>query len=330
MLAPFTEALEDGDMRALCAQSLAEYPGFAAAVAGESGVDPQLRLEGIVSGAYGDDSERGLAGRAAALASEGVEHHLLDRPAALALEPALGKGVRSALLVRPEGAVDNRRLGRALVSACEHAGVAIVPDARELEVECDARRVLGVRSHRGFSPAAWVINAAGAWAGQIPGIPAEALPPIEPIKGQMLALAMPRGFLKRPLWVPGAYLVPRDDGRLLVGATVEHAGFDTRVSADGIRTLLDAALDAAPALRDFALTETWAGLRPGSPDGRPFIGPTPIEGLLTASGHYRNGILLTPITARLIADFVEGNEQGALTPWLPLRMKMHAGRTTVA
>ena len=105
---------------------------------------------------------------------------------------------------------------------------------------------------------------------------------------------------------PDAYLVPRDDGRLLVGATVESGGFDTRVTADGMRSLLDAALAAAPALRDFTLAETWAGLRPGSPDGRPFIGPTPLDGFYLATGHFRNGILLAPATATLVANVVAG------------------------
>jgi glycine oxidase len=309
MLAPHTEAIEDVQMQVLCSRSLAAYPAFVDAIAAESGVDPHLRLDGIVSGAYDESSEARLALRAAALEGDGIDHQLLDRPAALSLEPVLGKRVRSALLVRGEGTVDNRRLGRALTAAALAGGVTIVSDARDVAIECDERRVLGVRSHRGFAAASWVINAAGAWASQIAGVPASAVPPITPVKGQMLALAAPRGFLKRPLWVPGAYLVPRDDGRLLIGATVEHVGFDTRVTADGVRRLLDAALDAAPALRDFAVTETWAGLRPGTPDGRPLIGPTPIEGLLLATGHYRNGILLAPVTAHLVSDVGEEKER---------------------
>jgi glycine oxidase len=316
MLAPHTEAIEDAAMRALCAQSLAAYPAFSDAVAAESGVDPHLRLNGIVSGAYDEASEVRLGERAAAFRAGGIDHQLLDRPAALSLEPALGKRVRSALLVRGEGTVDNRRLGRALTAAAKGLGVIIVSDARDVAIECDERRVLGVRSHRGFAAASWVVNAAGAWAAQIAGVPAGAVAPVTPIKGQMLALAAPRGFLKRPLWVPGAYLVPRDDGRLLIGATVENVGFDVRVTAEGVRRLLDAALEAAPALRDFAVTETWAGLRPGTPDGRPLIGPTSIDGLLLATGHYRNGILLAPVTAQLIADVAEEKER--------------AGRTSVA
>ena len=117
----------------------------------------------------------------------------------------------------------------------------------------------------------------------------------------------PRGFVKRTTWVPGAYLVPRDDGRLLVGATVERVGFDTRVTAAGMRGLLDAALAAAPMLGDFTVSETWAGLRPGTPDGRPILGATAIEGLFVATGHYRNGILMAPATAAVIAGAIAGS-----------------------
>ena len=197
-------------------------------------------------------------------------------------------------------------------------------DARDIAVECDARRALGVRSHLGFAAATYVVVAAGAWSAAIPGLPEMLHPPIEPIKGQMIALATPRGFLKRTTWVPGAYLVPREDGRLLIGATVERAGFDQRVTGDGVRRLLDAALDAAPSLGAFAMTETWAGLRPGTPDGRPILGPTPLEGLLFATGHYRNGILLTPVTARLIAAFVESGDEAPLRSWQLARFEKDA------
>ena len=204
-----------------------------------------------------------------------------------------------------QGYVDNRRLGRALLAACRAEGVIVHAPVSDVAIECDERRVLGVRSELGFAPASIVINAAGAWAAQIPGVPRDAVPAVTPVKGQMLALAVPDGFLRRATWVPGAYLVPRTDGRLLIGATVEDAGFDERVTAAGIDSLLHAALAAAPSLGAFTVTESWAGLRPATPDGRPFIGPSAIEGLLLATGHYRNGILLAPVTASLIASFVE-------------------------
>jgi glycine oxidase len=163
-----------------------------------------------------------------------------------------------------------------------------------------------VRTPEGFRPASAVVNASGAWAGELAGVPAQVRIPVRPIKGQMLALAAPRGFVRRVLWVPGAYLVPRDDGRLLVGATVEEAGFDVRVTAGGQRALLNAALAALPSLAGLTVSEAWAGLRPGSPDEKPFIGATSLSGYFVAAGHYRNGILLTPATAQAVADALEG------------------------
>ncbi|MGB8908215.1 MAG: FAD-dependent oxidoreductase, partial [Candidatus Cybelea sp.] len=182
-------------------------------------------------------------------------------------------------------------------------------------VEFDARRLRGVRTDRGFVGARAVVNACGAWAAELPGVPPACVPPIRPVKGQMIALNVPSGFVRRATWVPGAYLVPRDDGRLLIGATVEATGFEDRVTAEGIHELLHAALEAAPALGSFTVTESWAGLRPATPDGLPILGPTPIEGFFLATGHYRNGILLAPVTARLIADTIETGRSTGLEPF---------------
>lgn len=316
MLAPYTEHVEDEDLLALCADSLVRYPEFVQRVEAASGIDVQLHLDGIVHAAFGGDGWGELQAHGASLRERDVACDLLDREGTLAAEPALGHHVMGALIVRGEGYVDNRRLGRALTAACERLGVVLVREAHDVAVECDARRVLGIRSHLGFTPASTVIVAAGAWSASIPGLPPGSRPAIKPVKGQMLALATPRGFLKRTTWVPGAYLVPREDGRLLVGATMEYVGFDERVTAKGIATLLGAALAAAPSLADFSITETWAGLRPGSRDQRPVLGPTGIDGLVMATGHHRNGILLTPATAALLADFVERGDSEALRSWL--------------
>ncbi|MBC5803688.1 MAG: FAD-dependent oxidoreductase, partial [Candidatus Eremiobacteraeota bacterium] len=132
-------------------------------------------------------------------------------------------------------------------------------------------------------------------------------------------LAMPRGLVCHVMWAPGAYLVPRDDGRLLVGATVEDAGFDVRVTARGLGTLLDAALSALPALGNLAVAETWAGIRPGTPDGLPYLGESSLSGYVVATGHYRNGILLAPVTAQAIADILEGRSRPDLAPFSPQR-----------
>jgi glycine oxidase len=306
MLAPYTEALEGEAFEAACAQSLQAFPAFAAELEDRTGVDVQLRLDGIVEAAYDETSAGRLQAHVATLAERGIRAEWHDRRGALALEGILGRGCIGAALVRDEGQVDNRALGRALRIACEALGVRIDVGLEALALEVADGRARGVQTKRGFLAAATVINAAGAWAGSLAGVPLEARIPVVPIKGQMFALAVPPRLIRRVLWVPGAYLVPRADGRLLVGATVEDAGFDQRVTAGGLRTVLDAALDALPGLRDFSMCETWAGLRPGSPDGIPFIGATPLEGYLVASGHHRNGILLAPLTARLVADLILG------------------------
>jgi glycine oxidase len=140
----------------------------------------------------------------------------------------------------------------------------------------------------------------------------------------MLSIQLPVGFMRRATWVPGAYFVPRADGRLLVGATVEEAG-DTRVTAGGIHALLHAATSAAPALRAFTVSETWAGLRPGTPDERPCLGPASRAGYYLATGHYRNGILLAPVTARLLSSAINGEDQGALAPFSLERFGTKAG-----
>ena len=162
-----------------------------------------------------------------------------------------------------------------------------------------------LRTADGFVAAPIVVNAAGAWAGEVAGVPAHARVPVVPVAGQMLAISLPRTLVRHVVWARGVYLVPRSDGRLLVGATVEHRGFDARVTAAGIAWLLRGALETAPSLGDFTVSETWAGVRPGTSDGFPFLGATAVDGYFVAAGHYRNGILLTPITAEILADAIE-------------------------
>ncbi|MEO6912960.1 MAG: glycine oxidase ThiO [Candidatus Baltobacteraceae bacterium] len=308
MLAPLTEQIPDAAMQALCEKSLVLYPEYVDKIRASSNIDPKLRLDGVLSVALDEAQVDRLDVRAAQLRAQQHACRLYDRDETLALEPALSAAVLGSLLVSEEGQVDNRRLGRALQEACVREGVTLQVGVKHLSVECDTRRVLGVRTDAGFLPAGSIVNAAGAWSAQIEGVPSDCIPPVRPIKGQMLAIEVPKGFVGHASWVPGAYMVPREDGRLLVGATVEDVGFDTRVSGDGLRKLLDSVLDAAPALGSFSVSETWAGLRPGTPDERPFLGATPLGGYFLATGHYRNGILLAPVTARYVADAIEGKK----------------------
>ncbi len=305
MLAPYTEVPADADFACFCVRSLELYPAYVEELRLRSSVDARLRLDGTLEVAFtAADAER-LSRRVVELERGGVTARWLTSAEVRRAEPSLAASEGGAL-IEGQGQVDNRRLGRALEAACKALHVAIDTDARAVAIEADARRVLGVRTAAGFRPATVVLNAAGAWAGELAGVPEAARIPVRPVKGQMLALAAPRGLVRRVLWVAGAYVVPRDDGRLLVGATEEEAGFDVRVTARGQQRLLDAALAALPALGDLTVSESWAGLRPGSPDGKPFIGATGLDGYFVASGHYRNGILLTPATAVAAADAIEG------------------------
>jgi glycine oxidase len=321
MLAPFTEAMASQPFAALCEDSLARYPAFVRELHERGGVDARLRLDGILEVAYDARGEEQLRAHVRTLAARGLPARYLERAEAHAREPALGPALRGASLCANEGAVDNRRLGRALHAACAAIGVRIDAGAGDVALEADARRVLGVRTTAGFVPADVVVNATGAWAAELQGVPERHRVPVVPVKGQMLALAMPRGLVRHVVWAPGAYLVPRDDGRLLVGASVEEAGFDQRVTARAQRDLLDAALAAMPALGELTVAETWAGLRPGTVDGLPYLGATGLGGYVVATGHYRNGILLTPATAVAIADIVEGRSSPNLSAFSPLRVQ---------
>jgi glycine oxidase len=305
MLAPRTEHLADDALRELCEASLHEYPAFAESVREASGVDPHLRLDGIVHAAYSPESFEALHAWYRKLQSDGHAARLLSREETLRTEPALSKHVAGALLIEGEGQIDNRRLGRAITAACRTRGVRLHAGVHSLRVECDSRRVLGVKSDLGYMPASSVINAAGAWASRVDGVPQACVPQVHPVKGEMLAIEVPLGFIRHTTWIPSGYLVPRTDGRLLVGATAKDSGFDARVTAGGVESLLRAAVAAVPALREFTISETWAGLRPATADERPFLGATPLEGYFLACGHYRNGILLAPATARLLADVVQ-------------------------
>jgi len=312
MLAPSSEGL-DGSFYDLCAASLERYPAFAAALRAETGLDIHLRLEGFISPAYDDAGVASLEARVANARQRGYRAAMLTPAQALRAEPVLAP-VKAAAHFEHEASVDNRRLGRALRAAVERLGVRIDEGIPWVRLAATERRVSGVETAVGFVPSPVVVNAAGAWAGILEGVPERARVPVEPVKGQMLALGMPASLVRHTIYAEhAAYLVPRDDGRLIVGATVERAGYDMRVTAAGIRLLLDGALRVAPALRDLAIVETWAGLRPGTPDGLPYLGAGGLEGYFLATGHLRNGVLLTPITAEVVADAIEGR-----TPAVPI------------
>jgi glycine oxidase len=191
-------------------------------------------------------------------------------------------------------------------------------------VEITGGHVTAVAAEHQREQADVVVLAAGAWSREIAGIPAAHLPPVRPIKGQMLALSMDPAnpLLRHVLWLPRGYLVPRRDGRLLVGGTVEERGFDDRITAGGLLALLEGAWRAVPGIEELPVAETWVGFRPGSRDDAPMLGPSGIDGLVFATGHHRNGILLTPFTAEVVSAYVlTGHLAEAARPFTPERFK---------
>ncbi len=236
----------------------------------------------------------------------GIELDWLSGAEARRREPHLKPGIAAAVYAARDHQVDNRRLASALKRAVLRAGGALHENRAVTAIDLEAGRARGVVVDGDRRPADLVVLAAGAWSRGIDGLPEAARPPVRPVKGQMLALAMdPRTpLLDHVLWAPGVYLVPRRDGRLVVGATLEEKGFDETITAGGLFALLEAAWRALPAIEELAVDEIWAGFRPTSRDDAPILGPSRVEGLALATGHHRNGILLAPITADAVSRWI--------------------------
>jgi glycine oxidase len=290
---------------ALTRDSQARWPGFARALEAASGLTVGYRDEGTLVVALTRDDAEQLRSHAEFQRRCGVVLDWLDGAAARRREPHLSPRAVGALYSAHDHQVDNRLLVTALLAAARAAGVDLHEHC-EAALDVTGGRASGVRAGDTRIPADVVILCAGAWSREVPGLPADARPPVRPIKGQMLALRMDPAapLLDHVVWMPKAYLVPRRDGRLLVGATVEERGFDTAITAGGVYGLLDAAWRAVPAIEELPIDEIWTGFRPGSRDDAPILGPSARDGLVFATGHHRNGILLTPITAEAIAEHV--------------------------
>ncbi|MDI9350359.1 MAG: glycine oxidase ThiO [Candidatus Symbiobacter sp.] len=316
-----TEPSEEG-LLPLTRAAQALWPDFAAKLEAASGHSLHYRTEGSMVIALTRDDREWLQRLARFQGKCGVELEFLTPSQARQREPALTPNLTAALYSRQDHQVENRALAPALAVALRRAG-GIIYDHSAAELICDHGRCVGVRRRHsdGSSQdmlAARVILAAGAWSRDLVGLPAAARPPVRPIKGQMLAVQMDAAapLLRQVVWTQNIYLVPRDDGRLLIGATIEEKGFDPHVTAGGLFGLLEAAWRALPAIEDLPVVESWVGHRPGSPDDAPILGEIQAglgaDGLILATGHHRNGILLTPITAQLIADFVRQGEMADL------------------
>jgi glycine oxidase len=311
MLAPVGEARWGEDrLLELALDSHRLWPRFAAEVAAASGREAGYRELGALHVALDADEAQELRRRFELMRSHDLAAEWLTPGGCRELEPGLAAGGRGGVYAPHEAVVDSRALTAALALALEAAGgrIEIAEVDRAL---IEGGRLVGVRTAGGAEHrAANLVLAAGSWSAA-EWLPAEARPPVRPVKGQILTLA---GAASRPVCeriVAGEhfYAVPRADGRLVVGATVEELGFDTRVTAGGVYELLRASYRALPEIAELELVEAVAGLRPATPDNLPLIGPGAIDGLILATGHFRNGILLAPLTAERIASILSGDRQ---------------------
>ncbi len=320
MLAACSEA-EPGEeaLVALGRDSQARWPTFAANLQQASGIDVELRTEGTLVVALTADDQARLNHHLVFQHQLGLPLHWISAAETRRREPHLAGKLAGAVLSPEDHQVDNRKLATALRVAAEAAGAVINEHHAVSKISSQAGRVNGVVLADGTKVTAdVVVLAAGAWSRSIEGIAPELRPPVRPIKGQMLALRMDPAapLLSHVVWAPGAYLVPRRDGRLIVGATVEEKGYDTTLTAGGVLTLLEAAWRVVPAVEELPIDEMWVGHRPGSRDDAPILGSGPIDGLVYATGHHRNGILLAPVTADAIARLViDGDADPAIRPF---------------
>jgi glycine oxidase len=316
MIAPIAEAklVERALLRLTLASSRA-YPAFVSELAGASGLDPGYLSCGTLLAARDGDEAEALERELALREQLGLAVGRLRPSEARRLEPALAPALRLALELPEDHAIDPRKLCQALGAAVGRAGGAVRTGAEVVELLLDGGRVGGVRLGGGERVGAdQVVVAAGVWSSSIDGIPEHARVPIRPVKGQILRLHDPAGagLLTRVLRMQGSYLVPRGDGRYVLGATSEERGFDTTVTGGAVFELLRDAIELVPGVSELVIDELSAGLRPGTPDNAPAIGASSIPGLHWATGHYRHGILLTPITAEIMAAVLTGEEPSEL------------------
>jgi glycine oxidase len=282
--------------------SLAYYPQFVEMVEEISGHSAGYRPKGTLQAIFSAEAREELSTVIALHHGIGLKAEPLSAEDARALEPALSEDVAAAVLRPDEASVDNRALTAAVLEAARRSGVEVFAGNGAQAIWREADRCAGVQLKSERIEARWTVIAAGCFSANIAGVAPYA--PVRPAKGQIAALRADELKIERVLWSENIYLVPRNDGRILAGATVENAGFDKTLTAGGIQKVLVAAIELAPGLAHARVEETWAGLRPDSPDHLPILGPTDLEGLLIATGHFRSGISLTPITARLLCEWI--------------------------
>jgi len=282
--------------------SVALYPDFIRRVEAASGLNVGYRQKGAIDVLLDGDVQEELTTVVALQHGVGLRAEALTAERVRAMEPALTEETQAAIFRPDEASLNTRVFTDATLKAAQHKGVEIHPHNGAKSLWKDGNRCKGLTLEKDHVAAKWTIIAAGSFSAKIDGVGPYA--PVQPAKGQMIALRCEAIQIERILWLEHKYLVPQFDGRILAGSTIEYTGFDHDLTAGGVELILREVMRMVPGLAGARIEETWAGLRPDSPDHLPIIGPTDLDGLLIATGHFRSGILLAPVTARLIREWV--------------------------
>jgi glycine oxidase len=326
MLSPGPDSPEAAPLAPLGKESLQLYPEFIAGVEEASGMAVNFARQGTFEIFAGPQSERARDAMVEEYRRLEIAIETISPKAARAVESSLGPAAMAVAWLPEEATVDPRLLTEAVLAGAERRGALVRVGCAVDSLLCRGAACAGVVAGGEKIEAAHVVIAAGSFCGKISDCVSRTkgnlarYAPVSPVRGQMLALRSESVKLQRVLRSSRGYLVPRPDGRIIAGSTLEDAGFVKQVTPEGIRQILDGAVELAPALADAKIVEQWAGLRPDTPDHLPIIGPTEMSGLVMATGHYRNGILLAPVTAKIVRDWiVNGKASFSAENFLPLR-----------
>jgi glycine oxidase len=310
ILAPQAETAVDSPLLPLALAARRTHQRLAEELAAQTGITVDYHRFGVLRLAFNETELLALDSLVTSQRAMGLNAEILSPEALRRIEPATSPAAVGAALFPDDHRVDNRRLVEALMLSAAGLGVEIQEYTTVLGLETHAGRVTGIKTTAGRIEAGSCVNAMGAWASQLEGDPSPL--PVRPVKGHMVALTGTPS-MSHVVYGGHGYVVPRRDGRLIAGSTMEESGFDTRVQARGITTVLSQAMEIVPAAAGASVSETWTGLRPATPDGLPVIGKSAaIEGLFILAGLFRNGILLGPLSGELVASMALGN--GAPTP----------------
>jgi glycine oxidase len=302
MISPAPENLGAIPFVPISLSSVAIYPEFIQRVEELSGIDVGYRRNGALDAIFDDEFERELSTVIALQHGVGLRAEALSGEQAREIEPALSERIQAAIFRPDEASLDNRAFTTAVLAAAQRKGVKVFAGNGAKAIWREGGHCKGLILRDGHVEAKVTVIAAGCFSAQIEGVAPYA--PVFPAKGQMIALRSESVEIRRVLWKEHTYLVPRNDGRIIAGSTVERTGFDRNVTAGAVKKILSEVLQLAPELEKSQIVEMWAGLRPDSPDHLPILGPTDVDGLLIATGHFRSGILLAPITARLMQEWI--------------------------